>query len=567
MAKYCLKCGRRLSDGQDTCPYCHIEGRESGAAPFTSITAETEAWQSGRGRHEKVRSRLQRQTVGYSLGAALVATAAAAVILFIQPVNRVIRALNAGDYAEAREIYLSDSKLSAGEYGDELDRAVVRAARQVYDDFAAHRLDEAQAEQALAILKTIGSRSGAVLDSTYSDLRTVTGSQTHMELGNALAEDGAYLAAREEYLQVLPADPDYDLALENAAACLERYAETVIAGANPLILTGDYVGAIEALEAGQQVLLDYNVYNEALGFKLTATYGLYDQELLRQAADMAAVENYSGAAELLEAGMARFQRRPEALTAAVAQYRSQAGGKTFADAVAEARRLSSLGDWNGAFARLEAARENPEIDPAELRTAIAELETDFCANRLEAARAALNGSRENVSQAVELISAALRIRDLQPLRDYQSELSLYLPASLADIIYTDKNGTIFRNSGVFEGLDGQNFSDGWIWGENGADVTFQLDGVYDQLDGTFSTRRSDTVQATGYFEVYCDGTLVFVSEAIRHPEAVSFPISVRISGCRSLRIRFVNDYSVRSADDGYCYHGFCSPTLTRDLPQ
>ena len=33
----------------------------------------------------------------------------------------------------------------------------------------------------------------------------------------------------------------------------------------------------------------------------------------------------------------------------------------------------------------------------------------------------------------------------------------------------------------------------------------------------------------------------------------------------TVTLRFANDYSVRTADNGYCYHGFCSPTITRYL--
>ena len=238
-----------------------------------------------------------------------------------------------------------------------------------------------------------------------------------------------------------------------------------------------------------------------------------------------------------------------------------------ADAIAEAERLAGYGDWTAAFARLEAAEAEPQLDQEEVRAAITQLEERFAQDRLDAAAAALNGSRENVAQASELISAALQVRSLDALRDYQRQLAQYLPASLADIDYTDKNGAVFRNSGVFEGLDGVSYYDGWIWGENGAEVSYTLNGNYDLLEGVLSVRRNDTVQATGYFEIYCDDTLVYVSEALHHPDAVSSRVSTRISGCRVLKIRFVNDYSVRSADDGYCYHGFCSPTLTKDLPE
>ena len=124
---------------------------------------------------------------------------------------------------------------------------------------------------------------------------------------------------------------------------------------------------------------------------------------------------------------------------------------------------------------------------------------------------------------------------------------------------------IFRSASSFEGLDGVDYADGWVWGEDGAELTFVLNGGYDLLEGTVAVRRDDKEKAGGSFLILCDGEEVYESETLTHPTEEHIEVSVDISGCQRLTLRFVNDYSVRTADNGYCYHGFCSPTLTKYL--
>ncbi len=125
---------------------------------------------------------------------------------------------------------------------------------------------------------------------------------------------------------------------------------------------------------------------------------------------------------------------------------------------------------------------------------------------------------------------------------------------------------MFRTEDAFKSLDGKRYSGGWIWGEDGADISFSLDGAYDLFSGVFSVRRDDEEEAGAHLEIYGDGELLYESEPIVHPEPVSIPVSVDVAGCGVLRIAFVCDYEVNAAERGYCYHGLGAPTLTKTLP-
>ena len=59
----------------------------------------------------------------------------------------------------------------------------------------------------------------------------------------------------------------------------------------------------------------------------------------------------------------------------------------------------------------------------------------------------------------------------------------------------------------------------------------------------------------------------FTSEEIVHPQVDGQSVTVDITGCRELKIVFLCDYEVSTAENGYCYHGICNPTLTKIIEE
>ena len=318
MANYCVKCGKELPEGADTCPVCNSAGQESDAALFTQITAATEAWKKTAEPKEKPkRTPQQKQLLAYSLGAAAFLLIAVLAILYIQPVNRVIRAINAGHYSQAKEIYWSDRGLVSGRHDEEINRALLRAAEKLTNEYADGKISGDDAARALATLGSIGTQAESLLSDSFAEFRTFNDSRDHLAEAEKLSLNGDYLGARDEYLRVLEGDANYAAAMESADASLEYYAESVLSSADLLIQSGDYGAAISAMEEAERKLLDYEVYNEKLDYKLTATYGLYEEELLSKASALAAQQEYSEAAKLLQQGMSDYDYSTDALTAAV----------------------------------------------------------------------------------------------------------------------------------------------------------------------------------------------------------------------------------------------------------
>ena len=565
MSKYCANCGRLLPEGVEACPDCHIGGGGNEAAPFTKITAATEVWKEEKPVREK-KTPGQLRPILYVAAALIAVVTAVVLIIVLQPANRVKRALNAGRYDQALEIYWGDESLSAGEGSESVRSAVLRAAESVLERFKSHELDADAAAETLSKLGAFGSGTEAALEDTYAAFRALLASREHFEAGDRLYRKKDYLAAREEYLLVLEEDPDHAAAQANAGDCVDAYTDAVLSDANVLIQTGDYAAAIDALKTGERELLALTLYSEKIDYKLKACYGLYEDYILTEAERLAELGDYASAAALLLENMERYDFETETLTAAVESYQILARDKALAEADALADSLYDQGEYAAAFEALEAMADEPDTDAAALAMLLSALEHRFSNDRFYDAKVLFGGERENLSEAIALLTDAIHIRATGELLAHRDSLSQYLPASLAEIRYIEKEGTIFRSTSAFEGRDGAEYAEGWVWGEDGASLKFRLEGAYDRLTASFAVRREENVNAGGYFELLCDGEETYKSRTLYHWETEPVEIDVDISGCDELVIRFYNDYNISTSENGYCYHGLCNPTVTKNIP-
>ena len=569
MAKYCVKCGKTLPDGVEVCPDCNAAAaQEREAALFTHMTSDAEVWKTAEPVKQKPKraGKLFRNAWFYLAGVLLVA-AAVILILVGQPASRVARALRGGDIDRALSIYWSTPRLyESTERSEKIDKAIMAAAETICTQYANHELDADTAAGRLAQLGTFGDASAEMLADTYAEFRSFSGSQSRMGEADQLYNDGSFLAARDAYLLVLEDDADYAAAQEKAADCLIRYGEQVADEANAAMEQNDYPGAITLLKNGNETLSkDYGTFSEAIDTLLPQCYDRYEAYLLAEAKSLAALEDYEAAAAKIRGGLADFPTEREKLTAAQSDYEDLARGKRMDNAGDLADAAYAAGDYAGAFKLLEDFQAQPDEDAGGVQLLIQQMEERFVQDCCTSARTTLDGKRENLRAAIDVLDWGLEIRELDAIKEYKALLETYLPLNLAEAEFADKEGIIFRNTGEFAALNGKTYSEGWIWGENGASVTFRTDGSYDRLEGRFVTRRDDETEAAGQFEVWCDGEKVFTSEKIVHPQADGQTIEVEINGCRELKIVFLCDYNVSTAESGFCYHGLCNPSLTKNM--
>ena len=563
MEKTCPKCGKALPEDAAVCPDCGAPTAEEGrdAALFTQISAETEGWRNRERRKLSREEWLPRLLIG---AAALVLVLTVVLIIASQAEARVLRAINAGRYEEAATIYWNDPGLA--EHGSErVDRAVLETAEKLTAGFAAHELDGDEAARDISTLSTIG-RGGEQLTDLVERFRDLAESRAHMDQAKALAMEGNYLEARAEYLLVHEDDSDYAEARQKAAACLSDYGDRVIREADKELERGDYAEALRVVMAGEQALLDHEFYYEKLDQKHRDCAALLEENLLKRAAELEGNGSYRVAAELLQSHIEEFSLSGEALLAGYQRCVDEALNDDLDQAKAQADQLFDAGRYAEAFAALDALAERTDI-PAERRESVlTEMERRFAELKINQARERFGGVRDNLSAAIAILREAMRIRELDDIAAYWEELNQYLPYSLATEDYIEKQGVIFRSTSSFDARNGVRYTAGWVWGDNGSELTFRLEGEYDRFRATFTVRRDDSLSASAWFELICDGEVVYTSPRLNHTQTQPIDVDVYLQPCERLTLRFHNDYHVSGTESGYCYHGLCSPVLTKTMP-
>ena len=151
----------------------------------------------------------------------------------------------------------------------------------------------------------------------------------------------------------------------------------------------------------------------------------------------------------------------------------------------------AAGHYAEAFAALETFMALPGEDAAGAQDLIEQMERRFADDLCEAAKETLGGERDKLEAAIAQLDDALAIRPLKAIETYRDHLSEYLPLNLTEAEFSEKEGAVFRNTGEFEALNGKTYTEGWIWGENEAALSFALDGAYDLLECKFVTSRDD----------------------------------------------------------------------------
>lgn len=562
MAKYCIKCGKALPEGVEKCPDCHAAAQPGNdAALFTMMTAETEVWKDSgeeeRKREMARRIRSNKKKIAIGSVSAVVVAAAVFLVLFLQPGAKVARALDKGEYERARSLY--SEKLADSEPSGQVQKALVQAAESVLEDFSNHELDEAQARSAMGTLSAFGDFTDELLGDILDSFEGLSSSQSSMSQGDLLFEAGDYLAACVRYLAVVESDSMYEQAQEKAQQCFDAYSQEMLSKAGAFIIEDDYVSAIKALREGDAKLQELGTFSQSIDDKLQECLGLYVSRVLTEAKELADAEDFAGAAETIRLCVEDFGFSTDELVTAMTDYEQLAEKKTATDAIAAGYEFYNSLHYAEAFAALDEALEQlPEGSAREsVAAAISDMEEQFVEDMLAAADEIYGGDRDNLPDAIAKMERAYAIRELSDIREKGRELETYLPFELVNKDYIAKEGEIFRSNADFESLSGTKFKN-WLWGRNESSVTFSLGGAYDVFEAVFALRRESDKAMSGYFELWCDGKLVYTSDELSHDsEAYAIAVNVDVKGVDELKIVFFCDYESSSAENGYSYHGLC----------
>lgn len=563
MAKYCIKCGKALPEGVEICPDCNVSSQPGNdAALFTMMTAETEVWKdSGEEERRQARAKLLRSNkkkIAIISGSALLLAVAVFLGVFFQPSAVVARALNKGEYERARSIY--SEKLYDSEPSGQVCKALSKAAQSILDSYSRHEIDEAQAKSAMGSLTAFGDFTHELLGDTLLSMEELYDSQNRFGNAELLFQAGDYLAACVNFMAVAQGDSLYEQAQEKVQECFDAYSREILSQAGAFIIEDDYISAIKILREGDAKLQELDTFSQSIDDKLAECTELYFSRVMTEAKEKADALDYYGAAEVIRVCVVDHGFSNDELIAAMENYILMGDEKIANDAIAKGFELYDGMHYADAFQTLDSALESlPEGNAYDtLAASISDMEEQFVDDMLAAADEIYGGDRANLPDAIAKMERAYAIRELSPIKEKGEELEQYLPFELVNRDYFAKEGEIFRSNTDFESLADIKFKN-WLWGRNESSVSFKLDGKYDVFEAVFAIRReSEDEPMTGWFELWCDGELVYTAEELSHEsEELAVAVSVDVKGVQEMKIVFFCDYESSSAENGYSYHGLC----------
>lgn len=568
MAKYCSKCGRALPEGVEICPDCHgADNTKDDAALFTRITAETEVWKDTTQpeKREKRRKKMysMRERLMLYLAAVLLVIFTVFIIYYTLPSSRVVRAIDGERFDKAMLLYTEKLADKGEEKNARVAKALVAKAESICRRYESGELEREDGETLFAGLYAFGI-AGEELDRQYESLQALEDMRGRMENAEKLCLSGKYLEACDIYLSICAEQYDYAEAQTKLSECFELYGQGVAEAAQTLMDGQDYQSAAEALLSGNEALGAYDTFSAVIDAKLSECCSQYEAFAISEAENLAALDKYSEAAALLRECMDSPVGETQTLYEAYEGYVLLSENQASNSAIKKSGELYAAGEYENAFTELETAGQLVE-DASLITAAISALERRYVSDMCEKADKLVGGERSALTEAIAFLEQAQQIRRLDGIDEHITELEGYLPLDIVTAPFSDREGEVFRSTGSFYAVGGTIYQDGWLWGANGASISYSLDGKYDLLEGDFGVRREDGTKISGYFEVWCDGELKYTSETLEHstePQGISYDIS----GCMELKLVFYCDYNTVTGDGGYCYHGICSPAAVKRLP-
>ena len=488
----CTKCGKPIKRGAQFCTNCGApvtkaaapaaepEAASPVAAPSTAAPAAV------RQKKPHSRKKVVLLIVCIVLALAVIGAGVFFVLRLLNPVSRVMSALESGDYTKALSIY-EDKVEGDREKDSTLSEDVVAYLEKCQDDFLNERMSY---EQFTGVINGIRSLALNKLSSKLDDAAEYADMLNQSRIAYQTAEDfygkQDYGSAIGYYNQVNYQDTYYDDAQSKCAECITNYRQQVLDSADEQVSHGDYPGALATLDEALKVLSDD--------------------------ADLTAKRN-TLAAKQRELGIEQ--------------------------AYAEANAMYELADLRGAIRYLKNALV--QYDDESLRQLL-----NTCVDKLtermktEAEQAFQNGEWSDAVEVIQSYSSALG--DTQAYSDLLNYYSNLSPVPLSQL--DPFSGSWDRNGPQLDFL-GNSYQNGCIksvWSDSKPSIEYHLNGEYTSMSGVVVIADCDkgSTDQTGHIEIYGDDNLLFSSSVLTiksNPEQ----FNISLSGVNFLKIVIRSD--------------------------
>ena len=309
----CTKCGKPIKRGAQFCTNCGAPVTKA-AAPAAEPEAAspvaappTAAPAAVRQKKPHSRKKVVLLIVCIVLALAVIGAGVFFVLRLLNPVSRVMSALESGDYTKALSIY-EDKVEGDREKDSTLSEDVVAYLEKCQDDFLNERMSYEQFTGVINGIRSLAlNKLSSKLDDAADYADMLNQSRIAYQTAESFYDKQDYGSAIGYYNQVNYQDTYYDDAQSKCAECVTNYRQQVLDSAEEQIAKADYTGALATLKSGLDVLKDDASLMAKYNDVTSAQKDLAIQELINQAKQQHESGDLKGAIKTLASGQSKYE--------------------------------------------------------------------------------------------------------------------------------------------------------------------------------------------------------------------------------------------------------------------
>ena len=536
--KFCKHCGKQLDDDAKFCSGCGtsseiIDVLVTGQSVQIPIETEKTKEVTGEKAEKEVPVTAKKRKIVIVWAVVAAAVIISAVLASVTIYNwynndeqKIIRALNAGEYEEALEIVKTDEALKDSET---LADKLVKRIGVVEKEYCDEKIAYADAVLELNTIQKMGMAD--VLDEileTKNHLSLINQSRMCFSSAETFFKDANYVDAMKLYAQVIEEDGNYEKAKKQYSEAVNKYREQMLDKAAEYAQKSDYTSAIEILDCALSNLPDDSAIMEQRLVYEKAKKEAFKAKAIEDAAAYANTDDYESAiteldnykvsnGEDTDINLLRQEYCDKYAASVLSEAQKEVDNNKHWLALERINSALAVTGSNELLTNTLNQYENMYVEYV-LKKSEAYIEDEDYDRALMAVQVAL----EDLPGNEKLLAEEERIKDL-------------IPKNLIDVCvaYETKNYKEFKNSEKYFDMSGNFWTNGFTLQYSGY-AYFNLDGNYNVLE--FDCGHVDGSSMRGQtLTVFLDGVVYKTIEL--SADGLPQHIRIEITGAKQLRFQ------------------------------
>lgn len=542
--KFCKHCGKQLDEDAKFCSGCGTSSEnidELTTENSVQLPIETEKTKEKIGEKTEIEvpitAKKRKAGVVWSVVAAavIIGVVLASVTIYNWYNNdeqKIIRALNAGEYEEALEIVKTDEALKDSET---LADKLVKRIGVVEKEYCDEKIAYADAVLELNTIQKMGMPD--VLDEileTKNHLSLINQSRMCFSSAETFFKDANYVEAMRLYAQVIEEDSNYEKAKKQYSEAVNKYREQMLTKAAEYVQQSDYTSAVEILDSALSNLPDDGAITEQRLVYAKAKKEAFKTNLLEEAAIHASEGGYLQAIGILDYYYKAFNEEDIDINLQRQEYCN----KFAASELSEAQKEVDNDEYWLAIERINSALSVTGSNEL-LTNKLNEYKNMYVDYVLKKSAAYI----EDKDYDRALIAVNVALEDLpgnERLLAEQKKINDLIPKNLMDVCdaYETANYSQYKSGKTFK-MSGNSWTNGFTLSYTGY-AYFNLNGNYNVLE--FDCGHVDGSSMVGKtVTIYLDGVAYKTMEL--SADGLPQHINIEVRGARQLKFQLAGESS------------------------